>query len=198
MRIALLVEGKTEKAFLPYLRAFLEPRLPNRMPRLDAVPYDGLIPKENKLRKLIQNLLNGGADSVVALTDVYTGQHRFENANDAKRKLRSWVGNDPRFHPHVAQYEFEAWLLPFWHSVQRLSGSNHNAPPGQPERVNHMKPPSRWISEVFQAGGKREYSKVRDAQRILDGQDLGVAIYACPELKSFVNTILTLADGETL
>jgi len=27
MRIALMVEGETEKVFLPYLRGFLEPRL---------------------------------------------------------------------------------------------------------------------------------------------------------------------------
>ena len=43
MKITLIVEGKTEKAFLPYLRKFLESRLPNKMPRLDVNPYDGRI-----------------------------------------------------------------------------------------------------------------------------------------------------------
>jgi hypothetical protein len=36
MKITLIVEGKTEKAFLPYLRKFLEIRLQNNKPR-DAV-----------------------------------------------------------------------------------------------------------------------------------------------------------------
>lgn len=160
------------------------------------MPYDGLIPKENKLRKIVQNLLNDGADAVIALTDVYTGQQRFEDAADAKRKLREWVGNEPRFYAHAAQHEFEAWLLPFWPAVRRLSGSDRATPPGQPERVNHMNPPSKWISEAFQTGGRREYNKVRDAQRILEGQDLHVAIDACPELKSLVNTILRLCGGD--
>jgi hypothetical protein len=32
MKITLIVEGKTEKAFLPYLRKFLESRLPSELP----------------------------------------------------------------------------------------------------------------------------------------------------------------------
>lgn len=48
MRIAILFEGQTEKVFLPYLRAFLQPRLPDRMPKIDPFPYDGRIPKGDK------------------------------------------------------------------------------------------------------------------------------------------------------
>jgi len=44
MRIAILVEGKTERAFKPYLIAFLQTRLPGKMPKLDFVPHDGRIP----------------------------------------------------------------------------------------------------------------------------------------------------------
>lgn len=48
MRIALMVEGETEKVFLPYLRGFLEPRLPGKMPRIEVFRYDGRIPKEGQ------------------------------------------------------------------------------------------------------------------------------------------------------
>ena len=68
MKIAIIVEGKTETAFKPHLRAFLEPRLPGRMPRLDVFPYDGRIPKEGKLRRVVENLLSQGkpaADAVM-------------------------------------------------------------------------------------------------------------------------------------
>ena len=58
MKITLLVEGKTEKAFLPYLRKFLDGRLPETKPRLDVDPYDGPIPTGDKLRRQVQILLN--------------------------------------------------------------------------------------------------------------------------------------------
>ncbi len=110
MKISIIVEGKTEKAFMLHLRKYLKKRLPTRMPKLDPVPYDGRIPKEKKLKRLVENLLQGSnaADYVIALTDVYTGTNPpdFENAADAKAKMRSWVGNEPRFHPHAAQYDF--------------------------------------------------------------------------------------------
>jgi hypothetical protein len=63
MKIALIVEGKTEKAFLPYLRAYLKARIAGNMPRLDVVPYDGRIPKEDKLRRVVENLLTGPRDA---------------------------------------------------------------------------------------------------------------------------------------
>lgn len=41
MRIAILMEGETERVFLPHLREFLAPRLPGKMPKLIANKYDG-------------------------------------------------------------------------------------------------------------------------------------------------------------
>lgn len=92
MKISIIVEGKTEKAFLPYLRDFLKNRLVGDMPRLDVFPYDGRIPKEDRLRRVVENLLGGGkpADHVIALTDVYTGTNPpdFTDAQDARNKMR--------------------------------------------------------------------------------------------------------------
>jgi hypothetical protein len=39
MKISLIMEGKTEKVFLPHLRAFLQTRLTGPMPKLDPVLY---------------------------------------------------------------------------------------------------------------------------------------------------------------
>ena len=64
MRITVLIEGKTERAFMSKLREFLHPRLPGRMPKLDPMPFDGRIPKEGKLLKAFLNTiltLCGGA-----------------------------------------------------------------------------------------------------------------------------------------
>src|ERR1035438_3936220 len=105
-KIAILMEGETERVFLPYLREFLSPRLPGKMPRLTSNKYDGRIPKQEKLKRVVEALLRGedpDADHVIALTDVYTGSNDFRNAEDAKRKMRNWVGPNDRFHAHVAQ-----------------------------------------------------------------------------------------------
>ncbi len=129
MRIVLIVEGKTEMAFLPYLRSFLRTRLAGNMPKLEPFPYDGRIPTGNKLKRVVERLLSNAknpADAVLALTDVYTGSTPpdFADAADAKQQMRGWVGQNDRFYPHAAQHDFEAWLLPFWDAIQQLAGHN--------------------------------------------------------------------------
>jgi hypothetical protein len=61
VRIAVLVEGKTERAFKPYLLKYLQTRLAGRMPTLDFVPYDGRIPTGEKLRRDVAKLLTSGS-----------------------------------------------------------------------------------------------------------------------------------------
>jgi hypothetical protein len=113
--------------------------------------------------------------------------------------MQAWVGNNGRFHPHAAQYDFEAWLLPFWSDIQALAGHRRGAPPGPLESVNHNRPPSYHVREIFRIGTRREaYVKVRDATRILRGKDLSEAANECPELKAFLNTILELSDAELI
>ena len=200
MRIAIIVEGKTETAFKPHLITFLRTRLAGVMPKLDFLPHDGRIPTGDKLKRVVANLLNDNkqpADAVIALTDVYTGSNPpgFPTAADAKQKMRQWGGAEPRFHPHVALHDFEAWLLPYWDKIKRLTGSNHNAPGLEPEKVNHGNPPAHRLAEEFRTGPKTKgYVKTRDVGRILKDEDLMVAIKACPELKAFVNTVLNLCD----
>jgi hypothetical protein len=201
VKITILVEGRTEQAFKPHLINFLKPKLVGRMPRLDMFPYYGRIPKEEDLRRKVETLLSGKqpSDAVIGLTDVYTGTSDFQNAADAKAKMRKWANNNPAFHPHVALHDFEAWLLPYWSDIRRIAGHDKRAPHGRPESVNHNRPPSDHIKEIFEIGKCRDsYSKPRDAHRILRDKDLGVAAAQCPELKLFLNTILRLSGGQTL
>ena len=199
MKIAILVEGATEMAFREKLREFLQSRL-QKMPKLRFIPQDGGIPKERDLKRLVENLFdNDGYDAVIALTDVYTGKQNFKDANDAKEKMMRWVDNNPKFYPHTALHDFEAWLLPYWKTIQKLAKHNRSAPSGLPETVNHQKPPSDWIKEIFSLGQcKRDYNKVIDGKAILKKKDLMIAIPACPELKAFVNRIISLCDEEKI
>lgn len=201
MRISLIVEGKTEKVFVPYLRNFLKKRLV-RMPQIKPVPQDGRIPTRDKLKRLVELLLNDrkqAADAVIALTDVYTGTKEFVDAADAKSKMRSWVGPNDRFFPHAAQYDFEAWLIPYWDEIQKIAGNNRTVLTANPETVNHDKPPSYHLQEIFRTGRyKKSYVKTRNASKILKGKDLLIAANACSELKAFLNTILTLCGGDAI
>lgn len=202
MRIALLVEGRTEMAFLPHLRAFLDLRLHGRMPKLDPISFDGRLPTGDKLRRIVQNALQDAsraADIVIALTDVYTGTREFADAAEAKAKMRQWVPDEPRFFPHAAQHDFEAWLLPYWNTIKKLAGSNAATPGLHPESVDHHKPPAHRLAEVFRTGSsRRSYVKPRDAFRILKDQDLAVAARACPELRAFIDTILFQCGAQPL
>jgi len=199
MKIAILVEGATEAAFKKKLHEFLQSRL-QKMPKLRFIPQGGGIPTEDDLKRLVEYLLNNsGYDAVIALTDVYTGKQHFKDANDAKQKMRTWVGKNPNFYPHTASHDFEAWLLPYWTTIQKLAKHNLSAPSGWPETVNHQRPPSYWIRDIFSSGTRgKDYNKVIDGVAILRNNDLMVAIKACPELKAFVNRIISLCDEEKI
>lgn len=200
MKIALIVEGKTEKAFLGPLRGFLSDRLRDKMPRISPQVEHGRIPTGEKLKRVVTWCLDDGADAVIALTDVYTGTREFTDAADAKRKMRSWVGPEPRFYPHAAQYDFEAWLLPYWDRIKTITGCSRACPSGDPERVNHGKPPSQHIHEAYRTGTKtknaRSYIKTVEALAILRDQDLTVAAEKCRELADLLNTLIKIAGGD--
>jgi len=204
VKISIIVEGETEKAFKPHLVKFLESRLSGKMPSLKFDVHHGTIPTSDKLRRDVQALLSGKqpSDHVIALTDVYTGQNPpiFKDSSEAKRKMKEWVGQESRFHPHVAQYDFEAWLLPYWEDILKLARHSRKVKPGDnPETVNHNNPPSKHIGDIFRNGKIRgQYNKPRDAGRILRDNDLSVAINQCSELKAFVNTILHVCGAKKI
>src|SRR4028118_1093221 len=102
MKIAILLEGATERAFKKKLCEFLQSHLGQKMPRLHFITQDGPIPKERKLKKLDETLLdNNGYHAVIALTDVYTGKPDLKDPTDAKKKMMTGVKNTQTFSPHT-------------------------------------------------------------------------------------------------
>jgi hypothetical protein len=201
MKIAVIVEGRSEsEAFKPALVHYL--RSKGCTVRLDFKPQHKGLPKEQKLKRTVENFIaQHGYDHVIALTDVYTISNTtifrdFKDASDAKEKMKAWVGENSLFQPHAATYCFEAWLLPFKEKIEKLTKTTFKKYE-HPETVNHNKPPHLVLNEHYRKSLKRSYAKVEDAKHILtrsDGtpEDLQIAIDKCPELKAFVDTILTL------
>ena len=196
MKIVLLVEGGTEKAFINHLRTFINRRLPpDQSPKLKAVCFNGEIERGAKLERAVRGQFANGADYVIGLTDVYP---KFNSAAEAKALLTS-EARDDRFRAHAAQYDFEAWLLPFWKTIQKRSKTNAQPFAANPETVNGTKPPSKRLRELYAKGGGY-YSKTREVNEILSvkDNDLAVAAAACKELRLFLNTILELCGGQLI
>jgi hypothetical protein len=189
MRVVLLVEGQTEKALRPVLKALLDAHAQGKRVGLQVRPYGGseVWNAERVYRDARGMLQDPEVLGVILLVDVAP---RFASPDD----VRTHYGALPRFAAHCALHDFEAWLLPYWERVFREARrpAPKRCPWPNPEAVDLTKPPSRVLSEdVFT--GKPAYRKTVHAPRILEGQDLGVAAAACPQLKAFLNTLLEFA-----
>jgi hypothetical protein len=193
--IVLLVEGKTENAIKPVLKQFLDARCEaEEKPkvRLSTKPLDSRLLKERVLRDQVRmNLKHPSVIGVIALIDVVcSGRDRqFENADDAIRFLEGAAPNEPRYRAHAAQYDFEAWLLPYWDSIASKLNQKKQSPGANPETVNHDHPPSRHLRELYRKANL-DYDKPRDALAILNGKDLTISAAKCSQFKAFLNSLL--------
>jgi len=167
---------------------------------LEIKSLKGSLFSEKLVRLVAQYASRNDVVGIVTVTDVYP---KFRGAADAKTALRRHVGNsagEKAFRAHAAQYELEAWLLPFWDEIARSLGrtaERAKRPAGKPEEVNSQRPPSKHLEELFNRAG-RKYDKVRYASQWLTAGRLEAAATHCPELKDFLNSILELAGAELL
>lgn len=198
--IVLLVEGKTEIALKGHLKRFLDQRAAaaGRPPvRLETRPKIVTGNLEELRYRVRLELKAPDVAGVVALIDAYP---TFAQADDpaaaAIAHLRQ-ASSDARFYPHVALYDVEAWLLPYWESICSRVGFKQARPGGAPEAVNGDQPPSRRLITLYRRANKK-YVKDTEMDRILRGQDLTVAAAQCPQFKAFLNTLLTLGQLELL
>jgi len=195
MKIILLVEGDTEAALADHLQLFLQQRA-----RLEAKSAPRLETRQNvgdvrsKLGRLVElEVRNPEVGAVVGLVDVFP---KYKDAMDAKQQLLTAAKNHPKFFAHAAQYDVEAWLLPYWEDICQRLKLKRRPPSGTPETVNGMKPPAYHLQELYRLTKPkpREYRKVLEMKAILKGKDLLIAAHQCIELKAFLNTLLTVSD----
>jgi hypothetical protein len=193
--IILLVEGETERSLTDKLREFLNTQAQaNQQPRvsLQTRKIKSFAPSALG-RQISLELQNPNNTVVVALIDVFP---KFKNAAAAKQFLESAAKSaevNANFHAHAAQFDIEAWLLPYWEEICARVGVKQNVPGKNPEQVNGIKPPSYHLKELYQrAKPARKYNKILEMPAILKNKDLTLSANACPEFKSLLHTLLKL------
>jgi hypothetical protein len=116
LTIVLLVEGSTEKTLTDQLKEYLDqratlvgrPRVALRAVKIKSTEPHAL-GQQIRLQLQTQNTTD-----VVGLMDVFP---HFTDALAVKTFLRGvaeCAGVTQHFYPHAAQYDVEAWLLPYW------------------------------------------------------------------------------------
>lgn len=201
MTIVVLVEGDTEVALMEHVRNFLNSQAANvkkTNPKIKSLKIDGANPVT--IGKQIRNSLHMfDVVAVVGLIDVYP---KFANASDAKK----WLFESAKsanitqgFYAHAAQYDVEAWLLPYWDSICQRIGVKQSIPSPYPENINGDNPPAYRLKALYQrAKPARTYIKTKEMPAILRNKDLLTSISACPEFKAFINTLLSLNQLPTI
>lgn len=193
MSVVLLAEGDTERALKEHLKSFLDHRatLEDRQ-RITLLSRSYLSLRKDKLSRQVQLLLDEpSVEAVVALIDVFPN---FADATEAKAWLSESAGDSRGFYAHAAQFDVEAWLLPYWDDICRRLKLNKRRPSAHPEHVDGRRPPAYHLDELYRQAKPRarKYNKPIEMREILRGKDLTVAAEACPEFKSFLNTMLAL------
>lgn len=192
MKIIILAEGDTEKAFRGRLKRFLDQHCEDAgQPKIGLQIKPGTISQGEVVRRTEEYLRDTDVCCVVVLSEMYP-TFNGRTALQAKREMQRWV-SDSKFHAHVARHDFEAWLLVAWKEIVRRAGYSSKHPWGaHPEEIDGNHPPAHRLSQLFEAK-KRKYKKTVDGKAIMDVLDLEEAARKCPELKNFLNTLLKCA-----
>lgn len=190
MTIYLLVEGPTETALKEHIKEFLDRRAKKAgTPKIRLKTSRKMSRSQDVIRKEVRFLLSlPETEAVVGLIDVYP---HFQDAQTAKDFLRLAVPDEPKFFAHAAQFDVEAWLLPYWADICKRLKTRQPPPSGNPELVNQLHPPSKRLADLYRRVN-RTYTKPIEMAAILQGKDLAVAARQCAELKALLNTLLTL------
>jgi hypothetical protein len=145
------------------------------------------------MHRVRMELRQPGVTAVIGLIDVYPD---YDSAAAAKDDLNTKAGHHPNFYAHAAQYDVDAWLLPFWDDICRRLNIQRRSPGHNPEQVDGERPPSQRLTELYRLAKPRprKYNKPADMYEILAHHDLADAATKCPELRALLNTLLALSE----
>ena len=200
-RIALFVEGDSEKTLPAFFHKWLDPQLPERSGvGIQAVKFQGVSDFLDSLPKTVRLYLNEGrANFVVGLVDLYgLPPNRIDlsgcasiqqKVSAARQQIKRLVPDEfrSRFHQHFAVHEVEAWLLAYpekWPAEVRDQIRKR-----PPEQVDFNEPPAKFLKRIL--GGR--YKKTVYAKNLFPNVDPQQAVDACPFLKLLAEDLLEIA-----
>jgi hypothetical protein len=199
-RIALFVEGHTERALPVFIHRWLDPQLPQaEKVGITPVKFHGVSDYlDNLAQKIGLYLDERRANFVVGLVDLYgipsnwidlSGHSKIKDkVAIARAYMRNLVPRQyrDRFRQHFAVHEVEAWLLAYpevWRAEVRDQIKKR-----APEQVNFNEPPAMFLKRIL--GG---YKKTTTARNLFSKLDPDVAVGKCPYLKLFFEDLLAVA-----
>jgi hypothetical protein len=204
MKFVLFVEGGTERALPPFLKRWLDPRLP-RPVGITPVVFNGWSELRREVRKRAHLYFNGPqADEIIAVTsllDLYgptfypahlTGAG--ERYDWAKSDIEREVGH-PKFRQLFAVHETEAWLLSQPDLFPREVRRGFPGRVSQPETVNFTEPPSKLLGRLYKDNLHRTYKKIVDGRELFERIDPEIAYNRCPKLKALLDEMLQMAQS---
>lgn len=195
MRVVVLCEGKTEAALRDGLRQYVNSRSGEAKIRVDTRPLHGTTIRKKIERIVDLHLANPDTLGVIVLSDVYPD---FPDASSAKSAILGMVSpaakQSEKFRPHVAKFDVEAWLIPFWDDICKSLGVDPKKPGAKPEEINGQNPPSMRLKDLYRKA-KTCYEKPIDAKKWLTAERIAIAAESCPELMLFLNSLLEFAGS---
>ena len=212
VRLALSVEGRTEKEFVDGL---LSHHLQERAIEVTAIivttkmvedgpNHTGGAVSLDRASREVRRLL-GSFDHVSTLYDFYGFRGRLagEGVEALEERLGASVGS-PRFSPYVQRYEFEALLFArpdgpgqaFWHDVQGAI-SEITARFGSPEDINDAPEtaPSRRLDQLFLRHRGQGFRKALDGPLLAMDIGLPAIRRSCPRFNAWLARLEALAPA---
>lgn len=187
-RIAFVVEGATEEFFV---NRILRGELTNA--ELTVVNLKGGGFSLPAMLRHITPLLYAKFSCITTMVDL----HRFRNpghksdANGIQRELEDAVNavnrSNTMFLPYVQKHEFEALLFADRQAISghlQLKAEQHKklqSITGAPEDINHGKPPSKWLGNIYS-----RYDKLIDGIEIARNIGLPKITRECPHFAGWL------------
>jgi hypothetical protein len=201
VKIALYVEGQTERHLPEFLKRWLDPRLPQKI-RIYPVLFEGVADYLRHFAGRVARDVNGGnLAGAIGLIDLYGSGLPYPDGTAkekyawAKQRLEAQVA-DSRFRQHFAVHETEAWLFSQPDIFPAgIAGGLPKTP--QPETVNFEHPPSYRLRDLYWRKLHRKYRKPIEGSRLFQKLNPEVACARCPHLKLLLEDILAVAKTAT-
>jgi hypothetical protein len=203
MKIVVLCEGYTERAVVSDLFSrWLNPKVTERI-GFKPVRFNGwkqLV--DDAPKKADIHLRDPKVLGVVALLDLYGPTFYPDHLKNAEER-RVWGTNhlskqfeNPRYRPHFAVHEVEAWILA---QPTILDSKVRKKLPGKaqnPEEVNSTTPPAKLLDQIYSEVLGKGYKKVVEGTKLFSKLDPEVVYTKCPAFKALADDLLSFCPEE--